>query len=183
MTQPCHKDTTLNQQCCDSKHKTEEESRAQFHHRTSPPTTNTTPQDRRGMRTIRGEQTMRRGARQHEMPYPIRTRDNTQPTPPPFNETTTHTRRGTPTRRRGTPHTRQGRPSTQPPFTHHATHHPLCHPTIHNGPTHHHDEGGSAQRIPHHTNTTHPHTTHHTPHTRQRTMHDMTAVSASTAMG
>nr|DAN72614.1 MAG TPA: hypothetical protein [Caudoviricetes sp.] len=21
MTQPCHKDTTLNQQCCDSKHK------------------------------------------------------------------------------------------------------------------------------------------------------------------
>ena len=57
-----------------------------------------------------------------------------------------------------------GRPATQPPFTHHATHHPLCHPTIHDGPTHHHDEGGADRGYPT-TRTaqrdTHPHTTTH----------------------
>ena len=92
MTQPCHKDTALNQQCCDSKHKGrgEKERNTTFtmrphtppqhdsiarhntatatrqqcctHHHTSPPTTNTTTQNKKGTGTIRGEQTMRRGA-------------------------------------------------------------------------------------------------------------------------
>nr|DAO84563.1 MAG TPA: hypothetical protein [Caudoviricetes sp.] len=48
MTQPCHKDTTLNQQCCDSKHKDREKrSRTQLHTKQTPaaaiPQHNTTP--------------------------------------------------------------------------------------------------------------------------------------------
>nr|DAQ96228.1 MAG TPA: hypothetical protein [Caudoviricetes sp.] len=56
-------------------------------------------------------------------------------------------------------------------------------PTIHDSPTLHHDEGEGGQRIPHHTNTTDTQTHTHTPHTWQRTVHDMTAVLMSTAVG
>ena len=42
--------------------------------------------------------------------------------------------------------------------------HSPCHPTIHNGPTHHHDEGGVDRGYPTtrtpQTHTHHPHTTH-----------------------
>ena len=171
MTQPCHKDTTLNQQCCDSKHKTEEESRAQFHHRTSPPTTNTTPQDRRGMRTIRGEQTMRRGARQHEMPYPIRTRDNTQPTPrhsmrPPRTQDGGHQHADGGHRTQDRGGHQHSRPSlTMPPTIRYATPPSTTAPptTTTRGGAH---RGYPTTRTPH---TRTPHTTHHTPGKEQCT--------------
>lgn len=55
-------------------------------------------------------------------------------------------------------------PVTQPPFTHHATHHPLYRPTVHDGPAHHHDEGGADRGYPTtrtpQTRTHHPHATH-----------------------
>lgn len=72
---------------------------------------------------------------------------------------------GPPHKRKGDTNTQTGRSATLPPFTRHATHHPLCHPTIHNGLTPHHCEGGSTQRIPHHTNSTDIHSppTHHSP--------------------
>lgn len=167
MTQPCHKHTTLNQQCCDREHKRWEggkESGAQFLHRTSPPTTNTATQDRRGTRTTRRERTMRRGGgtMQDARPNPNTGQHTTHHTPP-FNKATGQTTRGTPTHRRGHRHS-TGRPTTLPPFTHHATHHPLCHPTIHDGPTHHQREGGAHRGYPTtrtpQTHTHHPHTTH-----------------------
>lgn len=76
---------------------------------------------------------------------------------PPFNGATTQTEGEAPhTRRGGQQHCH---PSlTMPP------HHPLCHPTIHDGPTHHHEEGGTYRGCPTtrtaQTHTHHPHTTH-----------------------
>lgn len=108
---------------------------------------------------------------------------HTQHHTPPFNKTTMRTRRGTPTHRQGTP-THDGESITLPPFIHHATHHPLCHPAILDDPTHHHSEGGGerTEDTPPHEHHRHTLTTH-TPHTRQGTLCDMTAVLASTAMG
>lgn len=63
---------------------------------------------------------------------------------------------------KGDTNTQTGSPATQPPFTHHATHHPLCHPTIHDGPTHHHCEGGADRGYP---TTRTPQTHVHHPHT------------------
>lgn len=162
MTQPCHKDTTPNQQCCDSKHKDrrEEQSGTQFRRRTPPhfPTHNRHVTTRRG----RGSRTMRRGQGQYEggrdnarVPHPIRTRGNT----------THHPRHSTGplSKRKGDTAHKTGRPATLPPFTHHATHHPLCRPTIHNSPTHHQREGGAHRGYPAtrtaQTHTHHPHTT------------------------
>ena len=63
-----------------------------------------------------------------------------------------------------------------------ATHHSPCHPTIHDGPTHHHREGGANRGYPT-TRTVHRDTRrlHHTP--GNGTVGDMTAVLASTALG
>nr|DAQ71887.1 MAG TPA: hypothetical protein [Caudoviricetes sp.] len=49
------------------------------------------------------------------------------------------------------------------------------HPTIHNAPTHHHNEGGADRGYPTTQKSTGTHTTH-TPHTWQRTAGDMIAV-------
>lgn len=62
MTQPCHKDTTLNQQCCDSEH-TEgwDDTRERDNTKTGNTTTHTTPalqQDRHA--TTRGDTDVRR---------------------------------------------------------------------------------------------------------------------------
>ena len=59
---------------------------------------------------------------------------------------------------------------------------PQRHPTIHNAPTHHHDEGGAHRGYP---TTQRPQTDthHHTPHTRRRTVHDTTAALTNTAAG
>lgn len=135
ITQPCHKDTTLNQQCCDSKHKREG-----------------------GLDNTRGSRTMQ-GA---------------QPNPKTGHHTTTTPRHsiGTQGKRQGGRQCTDGgrqhstgsqsrcRPSlTMPPTIRYAPHHPR---RPHPPPR----QGGSAQRIPHHTNSTDTHTTH-TPRTRQ----------------
>lgn len=129
------------------------------HHRTSPPTTNTTPhkQKRERGQHEREAQTMQGGWTHPKMGTPHNT-------PPPFNTATEQTKEGRRHSREGDTTRETGRPATQPPFTHHATHHPLCHPTTHDGPTLHHDEGGSTQRIPHHTNSTDTHSPLHTTH-------------------
>lgn len=170
----------------------------QLHNRTAhtirimPPSTHTTtlphPQqtqhhtDRREARMRRGGTEHREGAgpntktRGHRKEDGDNTRqgDNTTTHPlPPFNGTTTQTEGGH--------HTQGGEASNT------AALHSSCHPPS-TTPPHHPQRphppprrGGSRQRIPHHTNTTdtRTHTTHHT---RQETVHDMTAVLASTAL-
>lgn len=76
--------------------------------------------------------------------------------------------------RRGTQHTRRGGQQRYRPS-------PTMPPTIHDGPTLHHCEGGADRGYP--TTRTPQTLTTHTPHTWQRTVHDMTAVLASTAAG
>lgn len=133
-------------------------------HHTSPPTTNTTPHRRKrsGDETRRGRAT--------------RDRETTRRTPhPPFNGDNTQTEGGH--------HTQDGEANNT------AALHSPCHPPS-TMPPHHPQRphppprrGGSRQRIPHHTNSTDTHSppTHHTP--SNGTVHDMTAVLASTAMG
>lgn len=160
MTQPCHKDTALNQQCCDSKHKggrvrgqnkkgeTIQEGREQCergepnpkigHHSTYCSRHSIEPQDKQqgGRQHTDGGSRHSTGSQQHHRP------SLTMP----------------PTIHNGTPPSTTAPPSTT-------------------------TRGGNTQRIPHHTNTTntHPPPTHHTP--GNGTVHDMTAVLASTAMG
>lgn len=134
MTQPCHKDTTLNQQCCDSKHKGRKEANNTRGSRTTQDagpnpnmgiTAHTTPaiqQDHHANR--RGTPTHRRGHR-HSTGRPA--------TLPPFNRHATHP-----------PHTR--------PTIHDS-------PTLH-----HDEGGGADRGYPTtrtaQTHTHHPHTTH-----------------------
>ena len=157
MTQPCHKDTALNQQCCDSKHnawKGGEKDRRD---------------NARGARAMQGAG-----------PNPNTGQHSTHP--PPFNTATGQTERGRQHTDRGRPHS-TGSPATRPPFTHHATHHHSMPPPFCDGPPPPPRRGGSAQRIPHHTNTTDTHSppTHHTP--GNGTVCDMNAVLMSTAVG
>ena len=182
MTQPCRKDTTLNQQCCNRKHKTEGKGNTTFTMRPHTPHTPHTPPSRSPHTTQQydnthcaGQYTPPRFSTHHalqkrEQNNARRTGDNTrggdptrrqgQHTPPLplFNETTTQTEGGH--------HTQDGESVTLPPFTHHATHHPPCHPTIHDGPTLHHDEGGADRGYPT-TRTAQTYTHPYTPHTRQ----------------
>ena len=92
ITQPCHKDTTLNQQRYDREHKRwegEKESRAQFPHRTSPPTTNTTTQDRRETETIREGTEQRAGEQDNARCQTQSEHEATHnPPPSPFNRAT-----------------------------------------------------------------------------------------------
>lgn len=115
-----------------------------------------------------------KGRRQCEGEDPIRTRG----------QHTTHRHRhsmGPLSKRKGNANIRRGCPATQTPFTHHATHHSLCHTTVHDGPTHHHCEGGADRGYPTtRTPQTHTHP-HHTP--GNGTVHDTTAVLTSTAVG
>ena len=102
------------------------------------------------------------------MPDPIQRRGITTHTTPRYSIGPQGKRQG------GRQHT-DGESVTQPPFIRHATHH-------HNGPTHHHCEGGADRGYP---TTRTPQTHTHHPHcsTWQGTVHDMTAVLASTAVG
>lgn len=160
MTQPCHKDTTLNQQCCDSKHRErrEEQNGTQFRHRTSPPTTNTATHKRKGseddikgQRHVKGRTQSEHGG-QHT------------PTAPAIQWDHHANRKGdTNTRQEG--HQHSTRPSfimpphlVMPPRHPRWPHPPRC-------------EGEGGQRIPHHTNSTDTRTppTRHTPGNGQYT--------------
>lgn len=144
-TPPFHNDTTLNQQCCDSKHKRWEGGK----------------KERRG--NARGARTMQDAG--------PKTKTGHHSTPPPFNKTTKQTREGTPTRTGGDANIQWGASNTT---ALHSPYHPpsAMPPPFRNGPTHHHCEGGDAQRIPHHTNSTNTHSppTHHTPGKEHRVM-------------
>lgn len=147
ITQPCHKDTAPNQQCCDREHRRwkrgEEERRIKEGKQCK---TGKTMQEEREQCEEDGDNT-RQG-------------DNTQPAPPAIQQGHRVNDKGTPTRRR--PTDIQRGVSNTAALPHHATHHPLCHPTIHDGPTHHHDEGGTDRGYPTtrtaQTYTHHPHT-------------------------
>jgi hypothetical protein len=90
------------------------------------------------------------------MPDPIRTRGITTRTAPAL-------QRGHHANGKGDTSTRTGGAPSQPPPFNTMPHH-LTAPTIRNAPTHHHDKGGSGQRIPHRTNTTDTRATaHHAP--------------------
>ena len=107
----------------------------------------------------RRQGTLRRGRGQHE----TRGQHNNTPHPAIQQSHRVNDKGDANTQKGDTTH-KTGRPATQPPFPHHATHHPLCHPTIHDGPTHHHDEGGARRGYPTtrtpQTHAHHPHTTH-----------------------
>ena len=136
MTQPCHKDTPLNRQCCDGEHERRKRGEGR--------------QCKRDKNNMKGRTQSEHG-------------DNTHPPHPPFNRATEQTE-GEPQHTDGGRRHSTGSPATQPPFTHHATHHPLCHPTIHDGPTLHHEEGGADRGYPTtRTPQTHSHP-HHTTH-------------------
>lgn len=178
MTQPCHKDTTLNQQCCDNGHTRGvggESNRTQFtpthnthpaiHNTHRPPhltlqhTTHKTEEEQdntREQNNMKGRTPSGDGALQHTP------RHSTQP-PSKQQRGHQHWTKGTPTHRRGTP-TFNGEASNT--ATLHSPCHPppQRHPTIHDGPTLHHREGGRGRGYPTtrtpQTHTHHPHTTH-----------------------
>ena len=183
MTQPCHKDTTLNQQCCDNKHKDRRGER----NTVTPPHFPTHNKHSNTRQKRNKNDTKRAGQREGE-------RDNarcqTQPkhgapqhTPhPPFNRATGQTTRGTQTHRRGTP-TFDGESVTLPPFTHHATHHHNGTPPSTIAPPSTTTRGGADRGYPT-TRTPQTHTHHpHTTHLAMAQCTTRTAVLASTAMG
>ena len=131
-------------------------------HRTSPPATDMTTQDGREAGWCKeSRDDAKTGTPQH-------------PPLPPFNTATNQTEGGR-------QHTDGKVTITAPALP--SPCHPTSsrHPTIHDGPTHHHDEGGTDRGYP----TTRTARTHTLPalHTQQRTVHDMTAVLTSTALG
>ena len=170
MTQPCHKDTTLNQQCCDREHKEGERGRKRMTdttsprpaiHNTHPPTSHCIMPPH--TRQKRDENNTKGGTQSEHGDNTHTTRHSTGPQG--------KRQRGTPTHKTGDANTQRGGQRQYPPFTHHATppsamppHHPR---RPHPPPR----RGGSTQRIPHHTNTadTPPPPTHHTPGKEQRT--------------
>lgn len=158
-TPPCHKNTTLNQQCCDNEHKDgrEKERNTTF---TIRPHTPHTPPSRSPHTTQQHSNTKKKRAARHEgiqckRDWTTRgarsnsktgnivkrigtTRDRaSQHTPP------RHSIGPQGKRQEGRQHTDGGRqhstgsPATLPPFTHHATHHPAHTPPFCDGPTHH----------------------------------------------
>ena len=181
MTQPCHKNTTLNQQCCDSKHKEkggQKNKTRSTHHRTSPPTTHTATQDRsEDEDNVKGGQDNARCRTQSEEDGET-VRNGEHHTP-----YTTALQRGPPTKRQGDADTKQGgRQHTAGRINDTAALHSPRHPpsamppTTQRCPHHHHDEGGADRGYPtaqRPRTDTHPHTTAHLA-TRQQ--HDMTAV-------
>lgn len=160
MTQPCHKHTTLNQQCCDSEHKDRSGKRKRIaeqdiaHHHTPShfPTCNTQHEK---------EQDNARGTGQRRMGNTMKRAGTTQRR----GTTTTHHSRhstGTLDKLEGDANTQTGghHRSTRPSMLCHPT--SSCHPPPNDSPTHLHEWGESNRRIPHHTNTTDRHTpTHH----------------------
>ena len=119
---------------------------------------NTRKHNTKGDRTMQGNRTQPKTGNPMNRTGTTRDRGHHNNTPlPPFNRATEQTEGGHRTQDRG--HQQHSRPSlTMPP------HHPPYHPTIHDGPTHHHDEGGAHRGYPTtrtpQTHTHHPHTTH-----------------------
>lgn len=157
MTQPCHKNTTLNQQYCDNEHK----GRRGGQDTTPPPYFPTHNKHGNTRQKRDGDNT--RGAGQCKVPDPIRRQGITAHTTPAIQKGHRVNDKGDANTQTGTP-TFDGESVTLPPFPHHATHHSLYHTTIHDGPTLHHDEGGVDRGYPTtrtaQTHTSHPHTTH-----------------------
>lgn len=112
MTQPCHKDTHPNQQCCDSKNN----------------------EGRDKAKKGKQDNTRRQTQCEHG--------DTTPRTPPPFNK-------GRQANNKGDANTEQGgTPTLDGEVSNTATLPPPCHPTTHDGPTHHHEWGGSSEDTP-----------------------------------
>ena len=157
MTQCCHKDTTLNQQCCDREHTTVEGKKG--------------GEERRGEATQEGARQYKRGQEQCEGEDPIRTRGSTHTTPRHSIGPQGKRQGGTPTRRRGHQHStgsqQHCRPSlTMPPTTTTAPHHPRRpHPPPREGEA---DRGYPTTRT---AQTRRRLPAHHTPGNEQRT-HD-----------
>lgn len=147
MTQPCHKDTALNQQCCDSKHKGRRG----------------TIQYKRDKNNARGEDPIQRqGITAHTTP-----RHSIGPQGKRQGETSTHGQGAD--IRRGVSNT-AALPSS-------------CHPPSMTAPPSITTRGERTEDTPPHEH--HRHTPTPTPRhsTWQVTVHDMTAVLASTAVG
>lgn len=141
-------------------------SNAAHPHRTSPHTTHGRKREQNNTRA----------------PYPTQDRGHHTLHPP------RHSTRPPSERKRGRRHSRDGgrqhadgESVTPPPFPHHATHHHNSTPPSTMAPPTTTVRGRADRGYPT-TRTTHRDTHPHTPHTQQRTMHDMTAVLASTAM-
>ena len=154
MTQPCHKHTTLNQQCCDREHEDRSGKKKRIaeqdiaHHHTPShfPTCNTQHEK---------EQDNTRGTGQRRMGNTMKRTGTTQRR---GHHNTRHSRHSTGTldKLEGDANTQAGGPPPQhPPFN--------AMPPPNDSPTHHHEWGESNRRIPHHTNTadthSHPHRT------------------------
>ena len=120
----------------------------------------------------------RRGKRREEENKATRPHTLTRPPhAPPFNTATEQTEKGAPTfTREGCLYQTGGSASRHPPFTHHAT------PPSTTAPPTTTTRGEWTEDTPPHEHHRHTLTTH-TPHTGNGTVHDMTAVLASTAMG
>lgn len=153
---------------------------------TMPPLDHTTalphPQQTRHHTNGRENRDNTTGTRQREegrtiqgVPDPTRDRGTTRDHHSRHSTGPPHTRRGTPTRRRGVQ--QHSRPSlTMPPTIRYAA------PPSTMAPPTTNVRGEQTEDTPPHEQHRHTLTTH-TPHTRQVTVHDMTAVLASTAMG
>lgn len=181
MTQPCHKDTALNQQCCDSKHKDGGGERNTTFTMTphtphtppsrSPHTTHHTQQPKEKANSTTRGNAMQGGLdnagyriqfedREHceEDEGNTRQRGNTTHTTPRHST-------GPLSKRKGRTPTLDGRVNAAaPPFHHHATHHRNGTPPSTIAPPTIHDEGGANRGYPTtrtpQTHTHHPHTTH-----------------------
>lgn len=205
MTQPCHKDTTLNQQCCNSEHNVCDAGRQEdrktgrntlrssaTHHHTPPhskthvttscyPRADTTalphPQHAEGGNITEGIPNPVRRQGQCEEGR-IQSEHGGQHThhSPPFNKTTTQTKRGrTPTSDGEVSNTTALHSLRHPP-PQHTPHHPQWPP-----PPPRRGEG--EQRIPHHTTREERHSPPAQCRTQQGTVHGTTAQYSQYALG
>ena len=139
-------------------------------------------QQRYDSKHAEGRGNTRGKAGQHKVPDPIRTQGITLTPHPAIQHGHHANRRETPTHRQGTPTHRQEDQQHYPPFHYYATHH-------------HHTTRPSTMAPPttttrgEHTEDTPPHkdlgeiVTRTAPHTRQATVHDMTALLSQYALG
>lgn len=170
MTQPCHKDTALNQQCCDSKHKDRRGERNTVpppHFPTHDKHDNTRQKrnegDTRGTGQCEGGQDNVKGRTQSEDRASQHTHSRPSIGPQGKRQGDANTQTGDADIRRGVSNTAALHPPCHPPSAM-----PPHHPRRPHPPP---QRGGSRQRIPHHTNSTDTHSppTHHTPGKEQYT--------------
>lgn len=153
-----------------------------FHRISSRTTALTHPQQTQHRTDRRETRMMRGGARQHKEDRATRRRGG--------QHNTHHTalQQGHRINDKGDTNTQTGDTNIRRGVSNTAALHSPCHPPPHitplfsDGPTLHHDEGGTDRGYPA-TRTPQTHTPTPQHYTWQRTVHDMTAVLASTAMG